>query len=405
MKIEHTVSSGKDRFLLTIDDIAISIDDAYLDVTPYQEVIASIFIKSPKSYRKILNAKPIDFLPLCSELAIVGLEISIDFPDPEELSETYPELKFGSLFLSDIYFSDILTAGGNCKVEIAFSHRSDCWKNPWSIVEYADEFESLVRQDNQDSSQFYTLNFQNDNLFQNDDTIVVVELTHRYLDCQKSLDEFISPYLEELLKIQTEVVENLSLKLYPNSIVTYFNFPKEIETACEQYLLYFVRFLQDIGINATAELKEDTPGKVLFVVTPENQAEALDTIRKALAVYLNIPAQVDVYHPVNLSQEIAIQRLVAQVQHFQSQLTLARAELQLRAATIQQKDKLIHQQQQAIEQQILSQNVLLESMQKDADDAEPVLGDLVSVKKYEGEWVEVNLPSILRYLKRLFNKT
>lgn len=398
MKIGYTDSPEEKCFALVIDDLDISTNDALILRHLRNKTRASINILIPEISKKILNAKPIDFLSICSDLSIDFLNIKICFLEPDKLSETYPEVKFGSLFLSEIYFSDILTKGDDRKTLIGFNHSLDLWKNSWSIAEYIDEFKFLFKQNNEYSGYFEVLELR-------DQFLIEVKLIYNCFAPQKTLNEFIYPFLEKLSKIHTEVVQNLSLKLYPDSIVTHFHFPNEIKSACEQYLLYFVRFLQDIGIRATAELKEDTPGNVLFVVTPENQAEALDTIRKALAVYLNIPAQVDVYHPVNLSQEIAIQRLVAQVQHFQSQLTLARAELQLRAATIQQKDKLIHQQQQAIEQQILSQNVLLESMQKDADDAEPVLGDLVSVKKYEGEWVEVNLPSILRYLKRLFNKT
>jgi hypothetical protein len=65
-------------------------------------------------------------------------------------------------------------------------------------------------------------------------------------------------------------------------------FPPAIRTACEQYLLYFVQFLEDLGVSATAEIKEDAK-RVLFSVTPTDGCAALQQIREALEVYLKLP--------------------------------------------------------------------------------------------------------------------
>ncbi len=88
-----------------------------------------------------------------------------------------------------------------------------------------------------------------------------------------------------------------------------FNFPEQFKTPCEQYLLYFAQFLQDLGISATSNLKEEA-GKVLFSVTPTDDKEALDKIREALAVYLNLPAS-----PIVYDDSFAAMRLQQQIEN------------------------------------------------------------------------------------------
>ncbi|MGC2237929.1 MAG: hypothetical protein WA584_17345 [Pyrinomonadaceae bacterium] len=86
-------------------------------------------------------------------------------------------------------------------------------------------------------------------------------------------------YYEKILKkwhIQTE--ESLLINFHSDEILASFNFPDEIKVPCKQYLEYFATFLKDLGLNATANLKEEA-GKVLFSVTPTDDIEALDKIR------------------------------------------------------------------------------------------------------------------------------
>jgi hypothetical protein len=52
--------------------------------------------------------------------------------------------------------------------------------------------------------------------------------------------------------------------------------------------LFFVQFLRDLGINATSNLRKKRGSS--FFSTPTDDVEALDKIREALAVYLNLPS-------------------------------------------------------------------------------------------------------------------
>jgi hypothetical protein len=183
-----------------------------------------------------------------------------------------------------------------------------------------------------------------------------------------------------------------------NSIEQTFNFPEEVGFACEQYLVYFVQFLKDLGVNATSELKHKA-GQVLFTVTPTNEEEALDKIRIALDVYLHLPAS-----PVgnDMSNEIAIQRLESQVLRFQSDLRLAAAELQAKNATIEAQQLTIN-----VQRALLNGEILLDSMEdvtpKEKEEAKVEFFDgSVALGVYKDKGVELNWAKMWKQLKELF---
>jgi CheY-like chemotaxis protein len=90
-----------------------------------------------------------------------------------------------------------------------------------------------------------------------------------------------------------------------------FDFPESVSTPCKQYLLYFVDFLRDIGIEATANFREEA-GQVLFAVTPKDKDEALDNIREALEAYLDLPTRQVVIPIASPETSIEVQRLGSQ---------------------------------------------------------------------------------------------
>jgi len=184
------------------------------------------------------------------------------------------------------------------------------------------------------------------------------------------------------------------------TIVTKFQFPEGVSTSCEQYLLYFVQFLRDVGVEADSELKHDA-GKVLFSVTPIDQSHALDKVRAALDEYLRLPSS-----PIKNTEgnEIAVQRLESTVLRLHSDLRLAAAELQAKSVTLDAQQLAI-----GIYKGILSGEVVIESLIKpkasfNHADREVVLDGLaaITVLKKNGIPVEVNLPKLYRMVKGWF---
>lgn len=163
-------------------------------------------------------------------------------------------------------------------------------------------------------------------------------------------------------------------KSNPNELKISLEFPEQIKASCEQYLLYFAQFLRDLGINTTSNLKEDA-GKVLFSVTPTDDFEALDKIREALAVYLNLPAS-----PIVYDESFAAMRLQQQIENLQHSQKMAvreirsgERELRLAQTVIEHQDKIIVQKDSLIEQQnkviekIQSKSIMIDSLENKAE--------------------------------------
>ncbi|MBU7584067.1 MAG: hypothetical protein KAF91_14340 [Nostoc sp. TH1S01] len=67
----------------------------------------------------------------------------------------------------------------------------------------------------------------------------------------------------------------------------------------------------------------------------------------------------------------------------------------------------IQQQQSLIQQQLLSGQILVESMQENKEqkeDKESIVGDVLSIKKFNWEFIELDLPTLLRHLKTTFKR-
>jgi hypothetical protein len=189
-----------------------------------------------------------------------------------------------------------------------------------------------------------------------------------------SIGDEIEKNLKQFFEIHRKALLQLKIEQFENSILTLFSFPEEIKISCKQYLEYFATFLRDLGLNATSNLKEEA-GKVLFSVTPTDDIEALDKIRKALALYLNLPSSQIVY-----DDSFAAMRLHQQIDNLQHSQRMAEREirssereLRLAQTVIENQDKIILQKDTLIEQQnkviekITSKSIMMDSLENKAE--------------------------------------
>jgi hypothetical protein len=277
------------------------------------------------------------------------------------------------------------TGRRNRTIEFKLQPDWEHWANTYSIAEYAEAIEEVVKTQRPRGVTYC----QEDELVSNGFGIrcrvssgnpVVHDEIERGDQMFKSICDAASRLLADSVR--------------RNSVTTFFNFPPEVKTSCEQYLLYFVQFLQDLGITATAEIKEDAR-RVLFSVTPADGQNALAKVKEALEIYLRIPGAPEFQATVGQYQDMAVQQLQANVLHLQSQLTLANAAVQAQAATIETLQLSNYQYRQ-----LLSSEIREKPQEKAAEEA--LVGDTVHLKKYEGKIVKVDLPLIFRRLKRVF---
>jgi len=210
-----------------------------------------------------------------------------------------------------------------------------------------------------------------------DEDIVYIELRYsiqskntKFLYAEKIdlLSELVK--LTELLKQYHNSAVSRLLIYHNEEIMAVFEFPEEIKISCEQYLVYFAQFLKDSGLKATSELKE-ADGKTLFSITPKDDVDALDKIREALAVYLNLPSS-----PIDYDDSFESMRLKQQVESLQyaqrmavREIRTSEKELQLAQTIIKHQDKIIAQKDSIIEQKdkildkISSKSIMIDSLE------------------------------------------
>lgn len=257
------------------------------------------------------------------------------------------------------------------------------WNRPFTIsqfVESLESYHSLLFEVDIDIDDYWDISFtfilDDDKAILNDEIIRGVEI------------------IEMLI---TEVEQTLQNDLEKDPITSYFTFPEEIKAACKQYLVYFAQFLMDLGIEADTEIKE-VAHQTLFKVIPKNKEESLDKIREALDVYLNIPKDFDIQ--VAQNNDVAVLQWQANIKHWESQVLIAKAAIQLKDATINSQIATIESLKLSNYQyrEILEQK----NLESEAKNEVEIAGGLVKVKEYDGDGFSINLPEILRRLKRIF---
>ncbi len=210
--------------------------------------------------------------------------------------------------------------------------------------------------------------------------------------CRSVYEKVVNKTLDKLWKLDAVITASK----VENSVLTIYSFPKEIKHISIQYLEYFVQFLSDIGIEAKSHIREHMQN-TLFSITPINsKEEALLKIKKALEIYLALPYQPDLELLVEEKENIAISQLYSQIQFFKSQLILSQT-------TIQAKDAIIIAQESTIRTLQLGSfpemNNKINPSQKEKNE-ESLFGDIIKVTEYQIWGVKINLPKLIRIIKR-----
>ena len=281
-----------------------------------------------------------------------------DFPKLRQLALLIDSISEGfenRLFIEKDFHTDSFF------VNLYFNPNLQNWKN---IYSYQDFEKAIGNESKNLADKNIVLETWNTN-----EELTVEFKTNLVLE-NKSLLENLNQFIENCFNIYKRTVTNLITDSEEVSIYLNFDFPEKIKIPCKQYLLYFAQFLQDLGINATSNLKEEA-GIVLFSVTPTNSFEALDKIREAVAVYLNLPSSPIVYDEsfaaMRLQQQIEnlqhSQKMVAREMQLTEKLVIAQSEIiQEKNIIISQKDSIIEQQNKVIEK-ITSKSIMIDSLE------------------------------------------
>ncbi len=268
------------------------------------------------------------------------------------------------------------------QIEYTVAPIGHSWAKPWSFTEVLSVF---------DPENIWQLNARK--VLEIGELRISQTVADHMLPVRECIALMVKPLLREL-----EAAEmRLATQADRNTLVTLFQFPSDISTACGQYLLYFAQFLQDLGIEAETEVQHRA-SDILFSVTPNAGPEALGRIREALDVYLHIPGAPNFDVAASNAPSVAVQQLQANVFHLRGQLAIAGALLDTRQAQIEALELSNFQLRQMTSSE--SGSVLLLKGATTRDEAEPLINGLVDVLPIEGKGLRINLPELLRRLKR-----
>ena len=269
-------------------------------------------------------------------------------------------------------------------INIWFSFRVELWAKPYGIQTFCSIFRGLVEGRKIDGVSYE----QEDELGVNGFGIWVA-ITDQKQVLKHAVDSALSIFKDLKTSAEATAIDALDRE----NLVTMFSFPDRFRVACKQYLVYFAQFLIDLGVEADTEIK-DEGDQTLFKVIPQNKFEALETIREALNTYLNAPAITDLeVQEQFISQDVAVMQWQANIMHLKSQLMLANSAIQMKDATIDALRLTNYQYHQLALQSASKEHVKNE---------EDVVPGILAVKPLEGKGFSLNLPEILRRLKRRF---
>ncbi len=176
------------------------------------------------------------------------------------------------------------------------------------------------------------------------------------LDLNQKVNEEYKKFLSVIDKEVKNIFENPTL-IDKNSIGSKYSFPQEIRQACEQYLIYFSKFLEDYGIEISSAL-ESKDGYTLFTVMPKDANEALSNIRNLLDFYLSLPDLQNLEIITKDYNDVSIQQLLSNIYHLKSQLFLAHAIIESKNTTIETLKFSNFQKQTCIEKDLKNEKKL-----------------------------------------------
>ncbi len=310
------------------------------------------------------------------------LDLSIPIELPSQLSTNWIsgpaslEVTFPLSYETEVDFC----AGARLEVELDIIN----WNEVYSVKSFFNKYESRFNKKRNGWNGGFSRAKSNDS--------DLVTLGCAIFDCTKNMGEICEMLVSKFFDLIEQTQEEINVEMEGASVTRFFNFPAEIKEPCEQYLIYFSKFLEDIGINATSSIEEKVNG-VLFTVKPKDSVEALSMIKNALNIYLSLPEIPDLDKYASLNNDVGVRQLVSNIHYLKSQLLLCQSMIQMKDATISALNLANYQQK-----------VLLEEHSTASKNEEKVLNEIITINEYEGKGFKLNLPKLFRMIKRKFKR-
>ena len=345
-----------DNYQIIINGEIIPQEDAYLRNYPFQPTqdLGVFCIFSKEAYYKVSNYTIDELVNSFATLRLYNLFLTTDYFEDFWLDSicvdsgfsTHPELAYREKYIES-----------NFQIDIAN------WNKPWSLKEYFNNFHSYI------NGYELKFNFPKDcGLLASDfninggntpDCDVFTTFINDYGSF--TLKNFLNRCIEIFKKANSEVLEKYQSSLTSYSLTERFNFPPEVKTACEQYLLYFAEFLKDVGIKVSTNISKEGQDTI-FSVIPEDEKEALANIRQLLELYIRFPDSdiINQYQPGS-ELDFPVEKLIFQVKHLENQIQILNLENRTKALELRNKENEVDNLTGSIQDQ---QNTIVKLDQK-----------------------------------------
>lgn len=211
--------------------------------------------------------------------------------------------------------------GKECTISVEFQYDYEYWSKGYSVPDIVNKLKEVNRKNNHilfslNDSETTLNGFIFSKVIQNTDIILKDEIKNLTMELQATFQEAVE-----------------SFEYYnKDSIYFEFDIDKPMQVASKQYLMYFIQFLEDIGIEAESSMK-DEPKKIMFEVIPKDKTVALDNIRKCLEIYLGLidNKELELYQDYS---NVAVMQLKANINHLNNQIMLANTIIEQKQVTI-----------------------------------------------------------------------
>ena len=277
-------------------------------------------------------------------------------------------------------------------IEYYFHFELRDWKKPYSFAEYTQELLRISESRRIPNTECIRCD-SGEEPYDEDSFVIKFSVS----DPTVPIGDEIERTFQLVRDICSEAISGFLIRS-TTALTTVFDFPEGVETPCEQYLIYFVELLRQLGVHATSKVTHQTD-QVLFTVYPSNGPEvlesgleALEKLRTALELYIHLPSST--LEESESTQDHVTQQLLANIHHLRTQLALRQA--------------VVQAEQVMIDPQLLSNDLVCRSLRLSTfgppQDQEQLLSGLDCLTLVEGKGFKVNLPKMYRWLKDLTPK-
>lgn len=256
------------------------------------------------------------FLPDISELNFLSLpkELKILLSNTEKTIHPLVNTAF------------ISTNSDKAEIEVFWTIDSKHWKDPMNPILL---IERIIEAHNNETNEITLIHERNDENF--------LDLFFYFNFAKETnISEAFKTVTEYLNKIQHEAYDSIHTQDTTHKIMARFSFKPEFQSSCSRYILYFIEFLRDMGIEANSDLKKKGL-ETLFTIEPTSKDISLKNIKDALCIYLSLP-ELDSTPPTNQNPdpliEFKIEKLSAEISSLKSSKRIQEALFKIQSEKI-----------------------------------------------------------------------